>query len=41
MQSKKGVCRAIGFTRWGAPIPRGTELDGECINPGKMKFRPD
>jgi len=37
---KKGVCTAIGFTCSDAPIPRGTELDGESINPAKMKLRP-
>jgi len=37
---KKGVCTAIGCIRSGAPIPRGTELDGESINSAKMKLRP-
>jgi len=37
----RGECWvASGFSRWGAPVPEGTELDEESVNPAKMKLRP-
>ena len=39
-QLRRGCWVATGFSRQGAPIPQGTELDEESVNPAKMKLRP-
>jgi len=36
----QGCWVETGFPRWGSPVPQGTELDGESVNPNKMKLHP-
>ena len=39
-QLRRECWGATGVICWGEPVSRGNELDGESINPVKMKLRP-